>query len=79
MTDPLKYQRALFPEMEPRTIIVSKGGVPHRCTVVWCDKITEDIRKRVSGKNSRLFISMHKSHSEPQSDEEVAWGSSKVF
>ena len=44
-----------------------------------CDKITEDIRKRVRGKNSRLFISMHKSHSEPQSDEEVAWGSSKVF
>jgi hypothetical protein len=72
MTDPFKFQRALFPEMEPRTIVVSKGGTPHRCYVVWCDKITDEIRKRVRGKNSKLFVSMHTSHSEPN-DEEVAW------
>lgn len=61
--------------MEGRTIVVSKGGTPHRCDVIWADKVTDDIRKRVRGKNSRLFVSMHESvpWTGPTDDSELEW------
>jgi hypothetical protein len=61
MPDPFKFQRALFPELESRTIIASKGAKPHRCVVIWANHATNEIRCKARGLNSGLFVSMHES------------------
>jgi hypothetical protein len=63
MPDPFKFQRALFPELEPRTILARKApdARMHRCIVIWADHATDEIRAKTRGLNSRLFVSMHES------------------
>jgi hypothetical protein len=63
MPDPFKFQRALFPELEPRTIIALKApdARMHRCIVIWADQATDEIRAKTRGLNSGLFVSMHES------------------
>jgi hypothetical protein len=76
MSDPLKFQRALFPDLEPRTIVLTRGGRPRRCLVIWADQATDDIRKKARGKNCRFFISMHESQ-KIVDDSDLIWEDDK--
>lgn len=73
----MKFQRALFPEMEGRTIVVTNPR-KHRCRVVWINQVTDDIRKKVRGLNSQLFVSMHTSNSEA-SDSDLDWEQNRTL
>jgi hypothetical protein len=63
MPDPFKFQRALFPELEPRTILARKAPDArlHRCTIIWANQATDEIRAKTRGMNSGLFVSVHES------------------
>lgn len=59
MSDPLKFQRALFAEMEPPTIVGEfDGTIKHRRRVVYAHELTDADRKKFRGKNCGVCLAM---------------------
>jgi hypothetical protein len=57
--DPLKFQRALFPDMEPLTVVGTFDGcVNHRRVVIEARNASDDILRRARGKNCGIAIAL---------------------